>query len=240
MLSTLEHISEEIEEFVNMFTRKGQFSKEDIEKLKVLLHTVHLYLVDDPTALQVHKIGVTDSLLNIMLIFDQIDPPVMATVADLLSQICSFDLAFRAVQQEIDFTGNLIMYLQQIAESREKRKKYDSVTVHILQTLRYYCATDANVDVFVEKKGLEHLSTIFEDKEISYGSLVYCALLIDKVAYSDKIALQLVPQSMLQSIKAYYTRYGRDLEFLKAFSLLCGTITRSPQLQILMFDLKFY
>ncbi len=64
--------------------------------------------------------------------------------------------------------------------------------------------------------------------------------MIDKVAYNDKIALQLVPRSMLVSVKAYYAKYGKDVEFLKSFALLCGTISRSTELQSDMYQMRFF
>ena len=57
--------------------------------------------------------------------------------------------------------------------------------------------------------------------------LISCAELLDKLAYNDTIAMKATSAGALDIIKEIYPRYCNNLEFLRAFTLLFGTICRS-------------
>lgn len=52
-----------------------------------MLSTIKSYVIDDATALKVHNIGITDILLNTILIYDNIDMELIISVADVLNYI---------------------------------------------------------------------------------------------------------------------------------------------------------
>ncbi len=61
-----------------------------------------------------HTIGITDCLLNALLVFDKMTPEVVEKIGDVLSHTTEYELALKEVEKTIDFIEPLLSYIQQI------------------------------------------------------------------------------------------------------------------------------
>jgi len=81
-----------------------------------MLETVRTFVVDDKTALKVHNIGITEVLIELILVFDRVDTIMASEVALTLSTITKFSRALKQSEEVLEFFDPLRFFFSFVLE----------------------------------------------------------------------------------------------------------------------------
>lgn len=76
-----------------------------------MLETIKNITVDDSTALKVHKMGITDYILNLIIVIDKFEDSFSSVIAGTLSHLTKYSKALKKVENEIEFFDTIKLYL---------------------------------------------------------------------------------------------------------------------------------
>lgn len=111
ILKILDKISNALEKFSLDIINTHVYTKEQENLIIKLLETVKSITIDDSTALKVHKMGITDYLLNLLIAIDKFEDGFASVIAGTLSHLTKFTKALKKVENEVEFIDTIKLFL---------------------------------------------------------------------------------------------------------------------------------
>lgn len=110
ILKVLDRMSNALEKFsIEIIKSDNVKENEDISIIR-LLETIKNVTVDDTTALKVHNMGITDNLLNLLLVVDKFSDHFASLIASTLVHLTKFSKALKKVENDIEFIDPIVFF----------------------------------------------------------------------------------------------------------------------------------
>ncbi|EAS03305.2 hypothetical protein TTHERM_00537400 (macronuclear) [Tetrahymena thermophila SB210] len=248
IIKILDKISIALEKFSMDVANNNYVVSKDQENLIIkLLQTIRSITIDDNTALKVHKMGITDNLLNLLIVVESFfDDSFAYHIGNTLSHLTKFIKALKKVENEIDFIESIKIFLSFILEENSKNpsiqtiQRYKKTALEILETLKNITAVESQIRQFVTNKGVDQCIYLFEKSLDIIEILIKVVDILDKLAYCNKDALESCAKKITPYINVYCEKHSKNVDSMLGFALLGGTLCRNENSQNLLGSDKFH
>ena len=130
-LKILDKIANAVDKFTLDTISDDIVVNDKVSLIVKLLETIRNYAVDDNTALQIHNIGITENLLNIIIVSSRFSDDFVGNIALTLAHLAKFSGALKKIENEIDFISPIIQFNSYILQENNnillRIKKYSKV-----------------------------------------------------------------------------------------------------------------
>ncbi|KRX04110.1 Armadillo-type fold [Pseudocohnilembus persalinus] len=154
-----------------------------------------------------------------------------------LAHITNYSQALKNMDKKVEFVEIDINFINYFLNQNKSTIIEPQIFINAMELLDNTCRYE--VSSFIKNQGLDLLRNIIKEQD-NAKLLCLNAILIDKLAQSEKICLEIVPPELLERILALYNMHQKNLEFLQNFAILIGTICRAISLQQKMGELSFH
>ncbi|KAL4491936.1 hypothetical protein ABPG72_008357 [Tetrahymena utriculariae] len=248
IIKILDKISLALEKFSMDVANNNYVVSKDQENLIIkLLQTIKSITIDDNTALKVHKMGITDNLLNLLIVVESFfDDSFAYYIGSTLSHLTKFIKALKKIENEIDFIESIKIFLSFILEENSKNpsvqtiQRYKKTALEILETLKNITAVESQIRQFVASKGVDQCIYLFEKSLDIIEILIKVVDILDKLAYCNKDALEACAKKITPYINVYCEKHNNNVDSMLGFALLGGTLCRNDASQNLLGTDRFH